>query len=421
MIACTAAGAALAACARFDVNSPQVRGIAYVRMDDVVSHDPLYGQLSHLDDAIAMVQLTGAAPAVPRSAAEIAREDARLRIEIAQAKARTQQIVNAKQREYRARAQAAIASALAAAGVHDPGAAGAMMGQVSVSQARAAQAQAGRDFTSYQHSVMQQSTDAARAIVRQLQTEANQKLQAKALQEQQRETNLSLQLSQHDATQRLAIQTKLSMLALDETTRHQLQQQLDAMTSRDNAEIAAQRAADQREFAAYRTQVMAQTNDAIRAQVARINDTTRSQLMNRQQTLGAQLRNTLGVPQSTVHLTPATQAQIRAITSRLQQEYQTDVSGVIAQYVATSDALETQYALLHGADAEAAGAAQQEIGLLQQQRSQLYGQIVAHIEQDADRIAAAKGLRVVFSDVTAAPGGYDMTNDLIHDIESEHE
>jgi hypothetical protein len=420
-LAALAFAASLAGCTSPNVNSPSIRGLAYVRMDDVVKHDPLYAQLQTIDVAIATVQLQGVSPRVPRSAAEIAREDARLRAEIAAAKARTQRIIDSKQQEYRARAQAAISAALGAAGNRSGANVASALGGATAQQAQAAQMQAGRDMRAYQSSVMQQGSAAAHAIVTQLQREADQKLTAKAMQEQQRETNLTLRLSQQDAAQRLSIQTKLSMLALDPATRRQLQGQLNAMNQRDNAQVNALRAADQREFAAYRRQVMAETNDAMRAQLSQINDQTRAKLVTHENALGTQLRNTLGARQPVMHVSPATQAQIRAIEARIQQQYQADIQNVLSEYATTSDALEVQYAQLHGADADAASASEQEVAILQQRRQALYDQIVAHVQQEAQRLASNQGFHVVFSGVTAAPGGYDMTNDLIHDIESEHE
>ncbi|HEY9085286.1 MAG TPA: hypothetical protein VIN40_05025 [Candidatus Tyrphobacter sp.] len=418
MIALCAAGASLPGCNRLDVNSPGIRGIAYVRLDAVMAHDPLYPQLSHIDDAIAMVTLEAAGPRVPRSAAEIAREDARLRAEMAAAQQRTQRIVTQKQQEYAAHARTAIAKALAAAGVSGANVAAAM-GQVSAQQVQAAQVQAGRDYMAYQQSVVQQGNSAAGSLVRQLQSEGYQKLQAKASQEQQAETDLSLRLSQQDAAKRLSIQTRLSMLALDDATRRQLQAQLNAITQREAAAISVQRAADQRAFAAYRAQVTAQTNAAIRAQLSQIQSETQAKLVGRRNAVGAQLRSLAPSPNASI--SPATQAQIRAIAQQFQQQYQNDVQNVLATYAETRDALIVQDALLHGADAAANSASAQETQILQQQRQALYEQIFSRIQREAERLAKDRGFSVVFSNVTAAAGGYDMTNDLIHDIESEHE
>ncbi|HTU59372.1 MAG TPA: hypothetical protein VMF89_13075, partial [Polyangiales bacterium] len=320
----------LSACRSVNVNAPNIRGIAYVKLDDVMKHAQLYPQLARLDDAIAMVGLTEAAPSVPRSAAQIAVEDKRLLAQLDAAKARTQRIIYQKQRDYARREQAAVSAALAAAGVKPRGDASAAFGQVSAQQAQAAEAQAGRDFVAYQRSVVQQSNGAAKGVVQRLQQEAVEKLQAKQLQEQQRETNLSLHLSQQDATRRLALQTRLSMLALDEATRRQLEAQLTAITDRENAAMNAQRAADRREYAAYRQQVMTQTNAAIRGQLTQIQTQTQTELTSRRNQVGAQLRTMVGPPMG--HVKPATQAQIRKIAEQFQLQYQNDIQNVIAEY-----------------------------------------------------------------------------------------
>ncbi len=407
------------ACQGVDVNSPNIRGIAYVKIDDVVKHAPLYPQLSRLDAAIAMVDLTEAAPNVPRNAAQIASEDKKLLAELSAAKARAQHIIYQKQREYATREQAAVAAALGAAHGRPTGNAAAAFGQVSQQQAQAAEVQAGRDFMAYQRSVVQQSNGAARSVVSRFQEEAVQKLQAKQLQEQQRETDLQLQLSRQDAAERLSLQTRLSMLALDDATRRQLEAQLNAIASRENAAMSAQREADRREYAAYRRQVMVQTNVAMHGQLSQIQSQTQTELTSRRNQVGAQLRAMAGPPIGRV--SPATQAQLRRIAAQFQAQYQQDVQSVITEYAETSDTLAAQYAMLHSTDVAAASAVQQEVLILEQRRQTLYNQIVAQVQSEAQRLAREKGLRVVFSDVTAAPGGYDMTNELIHDIEGKSE
>ena len=46
---------------------------------------------------------------------------------------------------------------------------------------------------------------------------------------------------------------------------------------------------------------------------------------------------------------------------------------------------------------------------------------LAQVERDATRIAKDRGLSIVFVNIWAAAGGYDMTNQVISDIESQHE
>ncbi len=83
--------------------------------------------------------------------------------------------------------------------------------------------------------------------------------------------------------------------------------------------------------------------------------------------------------------------------------------------------LDRQFAALHGADVGATGAAGKELDSLQKRRAQLYGQIVAQVERDATRIAKEHGFSIVFVDIWSAAGGYNLTNELIKDVESQHE
>ncbi len=58
---------------------------------------------------------------------------------------------------------------------------------------------------------------------------------------------------------------------------------------------------------------------------------------------------------------------------------------------------------------------------LVKRRDDLYAQIVAQIQSEARRLAKDRGLNVVFVDPKAAPGGYDLTDEVSKDIESLHE
>src|SRR5579872_7206205 len=87
LAATVSASALLAGCAP-NVHSQSIRGTGYVRMDAVIKHHPLYGQLSQLDDAIAAINLEAAAPRVPLGASQIARETAQLNRELRDAQNR---------------------------------------------------------------------------------------------------------------------------------------------------------------------------------------------------------------------------------------------------------------------------------------------------------------------------------------------
>ena len=112
----------LAACARVDVNSPQIRGIGFVRLDEVVKRHPLYPQLSAIDDAIAALNLAALGPQVPRSAAQVATQTKALNAQLKAAQDRANKVISQKQGDFARKEQAAIAAALSAAGQSGAGA-----------------------------------------------------------------------------------------------------------------------------------------------------------------------------------------------------------------------------------------------------------------------------------------------------------
>jgi hypothetical protein len=256
--------------------------------------------------------------------------------------------------------------------------------------------------------------------VRQLQEQASQKLRAKAEELQQNETDLSLRLTQQDATQRLAVKTRLSNLALDEATHKQLDAQLAALNAKESAAIEAQRRTDSATLDAYRAQVSAQTNDAIRGQVGAISGQTRAKIEERRNEVGAQIRS-LGPPSLPTNIPPSVQGKIAQIHKQFVAQFQADAIKTVGDYNATKNDLDRQFAALHGADVGATGAAAKELDALQKRRDALYKQIVDQIQREAARVAKDRGFSIVFAGIDAASGGYDLTNDLIKDIESLHE
>ncbi len=418
-LACAALLAA-AACAP-NVHSPAIRGTGYVRVSDAVKQHPLYPQLSQLDDAIAAIALQSTPRQVPLGAAQIAAQTRELNRELRDAQVRANKILAQKQRDYANRENQAVAAALAAAGIHGSGAsAAAQMSGASAAQVQQAARAANEDLMSYQQSVIAQDSAATSSIARQLQTQAAQKYRAKAEQLQQNETDLSLRLTQSDATARLAIKMRLSNLALDPAARKQAQDQLAAISAKEASALESQRNADAATLRAYRAELDRQTGDTIRNQVGAIHDQTRAKLEERRNEVGSQLRS-VGPPPMPANLPPDVQNRIAKIHQQYVGEFQADAAKTVQDYNATKSDLDRQFAALHGADVGATGAAAKELDALQKRRGELYAQIVAQVESDARRIAKEKGFSIVFSDIWAAAGGYDLTNQVISDVKGQHE
>ncbi len=205
-----------------------VRGIGYVRLDDVVKKHPLYTRLSQIQDAIDALDLKSlGASAVPRSSAQIAQQTRELNQELQQAQNRASAILRQKQVDYARREQAAIDAALGSAASGTNGnQALTQMQTTTAQQAQAVTSEANADFQNYRTTVVAQDNAAVAQISRQLQLRAEQSFRQKATELNEQESQLALNLSQQDASKKLDLQTKLNNLAMDDATRAQYRNQL---------------------------------------------------------------------------------------------------------------------------------------------------------------------------------------------------
>ena len=417
-----AAAVAFVGCSRVDVHSAQVRGVAYVRVDEVIKHHPLYPQVKQLENAVAAINLEATMPRAPLSPQEIAQQTVVLNKQLKDAQNRANAIIQQKQRQYGEQERQADIAALKAAHI-DPRAAGIgeQMNATSQQQAQAAAQAAQQDYQQYQQSVVAQDNKAMSSVAQQLSKEADQKFRARAEQYQQEETDLSLSLAQQDATQRLALKTKANNIAMDPETRKQVAQQMAALDKKEGDQVAAMRAQHAKELAAYQAQLRSETGVAIQKQMATIRTQTQAKLSARQQQVGTQLRGLGAAPVPRVSIPPDVQQQLMKIHQQFGTKFQTDAQATVAEYNATKSDLDRQFAALHGEDVGATGAAAKQLNDLQKRHDDLLAQIQSQVQREADKIAKDDGFTVVFDNVQAANGGYDLTNDLIRDVESLHE
>jgi hypothetical protein len=413
--------AALCGCARVNVHSEQIRGVAYVDVSEVMKHHPLYGQLQQLNDAIAAINLQSTLPRAPLSAAQIAEQTKVLQQEMKAAQGRASATIAQLRTKYQEEERQADISVLQAAHI-DPTAAGIgqQMSNVSQQQAQQAFKQAGKDYAAYQKSVITQSNDAVRAISNQLRAEVQQKLRARAEEYQQDESNLALQLAQRDAQQRLALKTKLNDLALDPASRKQTEDQLNAIDNNENTQVNGLRSQDQKKLADYQRQLGKQANAQMQKQLTAVRDQTNAKLNEKRNQVNNQLRR-LAAPVPTVSIPPAVAQKLQQIHGDFAQKFQADAQQAVSEYTSTQNDLNAEYQQLHGADVGATGAAAQELNDLQKRHDALQNQMQDQIRSEAQRIAKEDGFTVVFDGVMTASGGYDLTNDLIKDVESLHE
>lgn len=432
------AAALLASCAHPSSSTTTVPGsgtVGYVRMEELVQKHPLYEQLARYDRSIDAFDLTQTAPrAVAADPGMRAREKA-LEKELNDAADRTKRLLDQKQRQYQQQESEAIAAALRGAGVGGSSAAQ-IAGSVNATarqQQGGVAVQAQRDFDTYRTTLQNQDRKQIVALQKALAERADREYRAKADELQSKEQSIQLSTASEDAPQRLALRTKLTSLALDDTAREDAQKQLAALDRKEADAVAAQRNRDQQTLSAYQTQLHNRLVHDLDTQVAAIQKRSIGSLTSRQQALSREVHSIGGpVIQSTTvggrpyqqvnpNLPPALRTRIQQLHDDYQKRFQDDAKTTIADFQKTRDDLSRRYAELHGVDVAAQRGAQAQVLELRKKREDLYGQITAQIDREVRVIAQQRGIAVVLSDVVAPAGGVDLTPDALKDIESLHE
>jgi hypothetical protein len=410
--------------------------VGYVRMDELVEKHPLYEQLARYDRSIQAFDLTSTAPQASKPDPNLAQREAALQKELHDAADRTNKLLAQKQQQYMKQESAAIAAALRSAGQPGPSAAS-IAGSVNATaqeQRSGVAAQASRDFTTFRNNLAKQDQAQIAAAQKALSDRADRTYRARAEELQSKESALSLKLASDDSAERLALRTRLSSLALDDTAREDAQKQLTALDRKEADALAAQRNRDQQTLAALQGSLHVQVQRDLNAQVAAIQKRSLGSLSARQQSLVhqamapapgpvIQMKNVNGKLQQQVNpnLPPALRARIEQLHNDYQKRFQDDAKTTIADFEKTRADLSRRYAQLHGVEAGSSEAAQAQIASLRRKRDDLYSQITNQIDREVRVIAQQRGISVVLTNVLAPAGGVDLTPDALKDIESLHE
>jgi len=406
------------ACGHVDVHAPNIRGVAYVDLTKATKAHPLYPQVQQLEASITAIDLSAAVPIVPKSPAQMKADIAGIKAQLADAEQQSAQAVAQLQGRFVREERAAVVAALRAGGLNTAAQNYASAPLVSSpEQAKSIEAAAASNLQDYQRSVIAQGQATLKALADRLHEQAQGQYQTRAAQYARNESDLSLRLSQQDATSRLAIQTKLNNLALDDAEHAKLAAELKAIDSAERAQVGALRSRDDSNLAAYQRTLEAAIAKKVSAQAAILQVQTQDQLKARQVSVSQQLSKLSG-PTLPANLPRATQAQIEQIGASFDQRYQNDVSKISDAFNQTRSSLEAQYAALQGADVGAVGAAKDERDRLSKERSDLLIKIGNQIVAAAQKIAKRDGFTVVLSDPIATPGGYDITGEVISSLKS---
>jgi hypothetical protein len=431
-------GATLASCAHgttassAESSAPAVDArIGYVRMEALVKVHPLYSQLARLDDDMQALALKSVGTNIARSGADMSKEERDLQRELDAAAARTKAALAGKEQEYAKREQAAINAALGAgAGATGPGGAqiaGGIDAQAR-SQAQTVTQAANQNLNVYRGELVNQDQAAERSLQASLAQRAQRTYRAEAERLQKNEADFALQQASNDAADRLSLRTKLSNLALDDSSRADVKAQLDALDRKESDAIGAMRNRDQLTLVALQKRLHDEISEELNAQVAQIRKRTAGKINER--TLDT--RNDLvgqigrlgagpGGPAVPGGVSPDMKAKLLALHQKFQHDFNDDAAKTIAQFQKTRADLVRRFQELSGVDGQAQAGADKEMGMLERQRGDLYNEMIAQIGREVKVVAQRRGINVVVSDVVAPAGGVDLTDDAEKDIESLHE
>ena len=138
---------------------------------------------------------------------------------------------------------------------------------------------------------------------------------------------------------------RLSNLAMDPAARKQAQSQLSALAAKEAVQVVAMRDADNATLRAYKAQLDRETSSGIATQTGAIAAQTRAKLEEHRNDVGAQLHGLAPAP-AVQNVSPGVRAQIAGIQKKYAAQFQADAAKTIAQYQATKNDLDRQFAAL---------------------------------------------------------------------------
>ena len=405
--------------------------VGYVRMNDLIKAHPLYGQLAQIDDSIEALDLRSLAPQALAAGPELKREEAALDAQLAAAAKRTNDLIQAKGRDYQARENVAIATALHQAGVNDGPSVDAVRAQLDATargQSAGVSAQAQNDLAAYRKQLEAEDLAQIHAAQRTLAARADRTFRAKADELTANEAAASLKLANEDAAERLSLRTKLTSLALDDAQRDDANKQLAALDQKEADALAALRNTDGQTLAALKDRLTAQIGAELRTQVAPIRERSMQRYQERERELHGEFAPQSGplvggppILAANPNLPPDLRKRILQLHDDYTAAFQRDAKATVEDFNRTRNDLAHRYAMLNGTDASAAQGLQAEMQTLQKKRSDLYTEMVDQIGREVKTVAQQRGISVVVSDVAAPAGGVDLTDDAMKDIQTLHE
>lgn len=395
--------------------------VGYVDIDAVVAAHPLHAQLQAMQDQIAVLQQEASLVPADMSPDQAAAYN-RMQDELSAAEQKYQADLAARRSYYEQREAQAISQLQATALGTNPNAGGVLGGlrQQFGSQAQQMQKQAFDTLNSYRTELFKQDSDHLRSVQQLLAADVRGKMAQRQSQLSSAETKYQISLVKADQEQRLNLQAKLQNLALTDQQRSQYNAQLQALEASEQSKINAMKSRDNAELAALSRTLEAQATAKYNAERTATQAATQAKLLARQREVQNQIQPQLvalngkfqaQLNQANQQLAgnPKYQSQAQNVHNQMQTSYVDEANKATAAYTTTRQALIARYsaiAHMQFQDNEAIAAQADKIAA---DRRDLYGKIVDQVRTQVADIAQRDGITVVFESVRGGGTAIDLT------------
>ncbi|HEV2037008.1 MAG TPA: hypothetical protein VGQ96_00255, partial [Candidatus Eremiobacteraceae bacterium] len=243
------------------------------------------------------------------------------------------------------------------------------------------------------------------------------------------ETKYQIDLVKEDQEQRLNLQAKLQNLALSDKDRKQYQDQLQAISEREQTKINALKARDNADLNKLQRDLNAQAAAKYNAERTSTQTATQAKLAARQremqtamapqmQALSGKFQQQLNDANTRLAGNEKYKAQAQTVHDQMQSGYMAEASKAESSYRDIRAALIAKYsaiAHLQFQDNEAIAAQANKIAA---DRRDLYQKIADQVRTQVAQIAQKEGIAVVFDSIRAAGTAVNLTDQVTKAINS---
>lgn len=349
-------------------------------LNALVRAHPMYGTLAQYDRQIAELRSTLHAPEFAQKDQAFANAANGVRGTLNDAATRAKAIAAMPTPDVRSLQSAANLSAPSETQVRSD------MQQNYQAQSSQLHAAARQSMAQYRASLLAQQKTEFANYVRSMHMRVQQAYNSRAQQLYEKESTLAVDLAKADEPKRLPIETKLRTLRLDSAARGRLQAQLNAIQSKENAKVAQQHRKDQAILAAFLPPLQARAGADIARMRADLQNRAAANLAARQRVLAAQTSGNMHLDLGSPASASTQPADVNAQLDNLARKQPADPNA----FIAARDDLGRHFNAVRTADEDATRSTWAQIGTLQDERDQLYRDIVSQIAREARRIAAQR-------------------------------